>query len=151
MTLASKGKTRTNGALSARRRIWQSPRLIALLLGATLGLNAPPALADRVKAAPEGPLITIKRGGYLCELPGTAMTATGLHQPDEDFTISIGSVYSTDHGRGQYLATGDQVLMTTGPKAGEKFHRVSDNFLRKIGPDGLDTELRCVRQVLNNQ
>jgi hypothetical protein len=41
--------------------------------------------------------------------------------------------------------------MTSGPKAGEKFHRISDNFLRKLNADGTDGELRCIRMVTNNR
>ena len=44
----------------------------------------------------------------------------------------------------------DDLVLTSGPKRGQKFHRISANFLRKLGPDGKDSDLRCVRRVINN-
>ncbi len=58
--------------------------------------------------------------------------------------------YYTPSGRGTYLLTGDLLVLTSGPKRGQKFRRVSDNFLRKLDAGGQDTPLRCVRKVVNN-
>jgi hypothetical protein len=41
--------------------------------------------------------------------------------------------------------------MTTGPKAGQRFRRLSENYLRKLTADGQETDLRCIRHVLNNR
>ena len=41
-------------------------------------------------------------------------------------------------------------MLTSGPKKGNRYRRASDNFLRKLGSDGKETALRCVRKVLNN-
>ena len=40
--------------------------------------------------------------------------------------------------------------MTSGPRQGTRYRRVSENFLRKLNPDGSDSPLRCVRGVPNN-
>ena len=40
--------------------------------------------------------------------------------------------------------------MTSGPKDGQRFHRINDSFLRKLDASGADTTLRCVRRVVNN-
>ncbi len=129
------------GALSAARSIWQSCLCMSTLL----------VLATPVSAQDEGPLLTIRRGDFMCELPGTAMTAAGIRQPSEDFAILQGSIYTTTAGRGSYLASGDQIRMTSGPKAGQRYRRVSDATLRKLTADGRDTDLRCIRTVLNNR
>ena len=129
----------TNGALSRMGRLWQSGLMLGLL-----------ALSTPAAASADGPILTARRGAYVCELPGNALSATGLRQPEEDFTIRASSVYTTTHGHGTYLASGDQIRMTSGPLAGRRYHRISDNYLRETDTDGHDGELRCVRKVLNN-
>lgn len=113
---------------------------------ALLALAAAPAFAT-----PGGPIDTLQQGAYACELPGDALGPAGVRQHQHDFTVITASSYVTDHGRGTYLLTGDTVRFTSGPKRGEKFNRLSDNFLRQILPDGRDGALRCVRQVVNNR
>lgn len=108
------------------------------LLGA---LMASPALA-----APGGPIDTIHRGIYTCSLPGDATGPAGFPLPEEGFEVLSGSSYVTAAGRGSYLLTGDTLTMTSGPKRGQRFNRLSDNFIRKLAPDGTETNLRCVRQ-----
>lgn len=107
--------------------------------------------AAPARAGGEGPVFTVKRGDYACELPGTALTSAGLRQPGEDFSIRQGSIYTTATGRGSYLASGDEIRMTSGPKIGERFRRESENFLRKLTADGRESDLRCIRRVLNNR
>ena len=102
-------------------------------------------------AAPGGPIATLQLGAYVCELPGDATGPAGVRVPDQDFSIINASSYATGGGRGSYLLTGDTVAMTSGPKKGQRFHRVSSSFLRLIDADGTDTSLRCVRQVTNNR
>lgn len=108
---------------------------------------AVPAIA---LAAPGGPIDTLPAGHYVCELPGDVSGAAGIHQPTEDFEVLNANTYTTGSGRGTYLLTGDSLNMTSGPKRGQRFHRLSDRFLRLIGSDGNDGPLRCVRRVVNN-
>jgi hypothetical protein len=132
-------------ALSAGMAAKQSLGLAVgvLLLGAGLG-------ADAAWARSEGPVFTLRSGDFACELPGNALTKAGLHQAAEDFSILHGSIYRNAQGTGAYLASGDEIRMTTGPKAGERYRRISENFLRKLASDGRDSDLRCIRRVLNN-
>ncbi|WP_140420624.1 hypothetical protein [Novosphingobium sp. B 225] len=108
-------------------------------------------LAGPALATPGGQIDTLQQGTYVCELPGDAAGPAGVRQPQHDFTIVNSSSYFTDQGRGTYLLTGDTVTFTSGPRRGEKFNRLSGNFLRKAGPNGQDSDLRCVRQVVNNR
>lgn len=115
-------------------------------LALPLVLLAMPALA-----APGGPIGTLQRGPYLCELPGDAAGPAGLHQPGEDFTVTNASSYETPQGRGSYLLTGKIVVMTSGPKRGQRFRRDGSGFLRKLAADGTGGELRCVRIADRNR
>ena len=83
-------------------------------------------------------------------MPGDASAAAGYRVQTEDFTIVNSNTYYSANGRGTYLLTGDLLVLTSGPKRGYKYNRISDNFLRKLSPDGKDSALRCVRRVLNN-
>jgi hypothetical protein len=40
--------------------------------------------------------------------------------------------------------------MTSGPKRGARYHRLSEGFLRKQKADGSDSDLRCVIANRNN-
>lgn len=116
------------------------PIILAILLAA-----AP------VLAVPGGPIDSLDAGAYVCELPGDATGPAGIRQPDAGFTILNANSYEAEGGRGAYLLTGDVLALTSGPKRGQRFHRISNRFLRLIGPDGNDGPLRCVRQVVNNR
>ncbi len=102
------------------------------------------------QAAPGGPLGTLPLGRYVCELPGGANGPVGIHQPAQDFTVTHASSYMVGDSAGTYLVTGDFVQMTSGPQNGTRYHRTTDNFLRKLNPDGSESPLRCVRGVPNN-
>lgn len=115
---------------------------LAVMLGL---LAAVPAFA-----APGGPIDTIHRGDYYCELPGDATGLAGFVVPEEGFTITNGSSYATPQGGGSYLLTGDVLAITSGPKRGQRYNRLSDNFLRKLDKDGKESTLRCVRRTRNN-
>ncbi|MBN8500462.1 MAG: hypothetical protein J0M19_04870 [Sphingomonadales bacterium] len=106
--------------------------------------------ASTALAVPGGPIDTLLPASYVCEMPGDATAAAGYRVPGEDFSISNSTSYATPEGRGTYLLIGDRLTLTSGPKKGNKYHRISDSFLRKLGPDDEDTALRCVRRVLNN-
>ena len=131
-----------SAALSLRNRLWQS---MLWLIAVTV------VLAQSAHAVPGGRLATMKRGNFACELAGDAMGESGIRQKDADFAILHSSTYGAVTGRGSYLMTGDLITMTSGPKMGEHYKRVSENFLRRLAADGSETSLRCIRLVLNNQ
>ena len=87
---------------------------------------------------------TIPQGGYICEVPGDAAGFAGIRQPAVEFTVVNGSSYSADGQLGSYLLTGDTLVFTSGPRKGQRFHRVGFRTLHRIGSDGRDTNLRCV-------
>lgn len=130
------------GALSAAWRLWQSPWVLGMVLVAATA----PAHADQT-----GGITVMKQGNYWCETPGNALGKAGIHQPDQDFSIRHASIYSFGAATGIYLLTGDVLRFTTGPRKGNAFRRVSENFLRKLDAQGQDTNVRCIRSVLNNQ
>ena len=107
--------------------------------------------ATPASGAPGGPIATLQLGDYVCELPGDAGGAAAVRVPEQDFTVLGASSYTNPTGRGSYLLTGNQVTVTSGPKKGQRFRRVSASFLRLAQPDGSDSPLRCVRQVSNNR
>lgn len=102
------------------------------------------------QASEIGRVTVMKQGHYWCETPGDALGKAGIHHPDEDFSILHASIYGSGDVTGIYLLTGDVIRFTSGPRKGDRFRRVSENFLRKLDKDGKDTNLRCVRAVLNN-
>ena len=103
-----------------------------------LAVTAAPAFA-------QGQVGTAERGAYSCELPGTAAGAAGIAQPQDDFTIASASRYQSARGEGTYLRQGKTIRFTRGPRKGEAYAMESDNFVRRIGPDGKPGRLRCVR------
>ena len=107
-------------------------------------------LAAPAAAVPGGDIDTLELGNYTCELPGDALAARGVHVPEADFEVVFGSSYRVGDETGTYLLTGDLVVMTSGPKKGERYHRLSPGFLRKQKPDGSDSDLRCVIANRNN-
>ncbi|MCW1428214.1 hypothetical protein [Novosphingobium sp. JCM 18896] len=104
-----------------------------------LALVATPALA-----VPGGEIGSLQLGRYTCELPGDALGPRGDVRPAEDFAIIFGSRYEANDVRGTYLLTGDQVVFTSGPRKGERYHRLTQGFLRRQNADGSDGDLRCV-------
>jgi hypothetical protein len=115
------------------------------LAGLTAALLAGPAAA-----VPGGDIDTLELGSYTCELPGDALAERGVHVPEADFAVIFGSSYRAGSETGTYLLTGDFVVMTSGPKMGERYHRLSLGFLRKRNKDGSDSDLRCVIANRNN-
>jgi hypothetical protein len=109
----------------------------SLLPLALLVAGASPSLA-------QGPIDTIARGAYVCELPEDVTVGRGRTQADQGFTIDTGSRYSSAKGNGTYLRRGDLVVMTSGPHRGEKYTVVHPGFLRLLGPDNRVTRMRCV-------
>ena len=115
-------------------------RMIRSLPAAAL-LAALPAIA-----AAQGPIDTVPRGSYVCEMPGDAAGQVGIPQPDRSFTIKSSSRYATSRGGGLYLRRGDQLNMTSGPLKGEAYLVIRPGFLRERQPDGKPGRLRCVLQ-----
>ena len=111
----------------------------SLTLAALVAASASSAFA-------EGPIDTVKRGNYVCELPGDAGGRAGIVQPHRSFTIETYSRYLSDAGGGTYLRRGEQLQMTSGPRKGETYKIVHPGFLRLLGPDGKVERLRCVLQ-----
>ena len=109
------------------------------------------ACAGSASAAPGGPIDTLQLGDYSCELPGDALGPAGIRQPASDFTIVTASSYMAGGKRGTYLLTGNTLQLTSGPMKGVRFAKLSDNFLRMLDGAGMETSLRCVRQVINNR
>ena len=107
-------------------------------------------LATPALAAPGGRIDVLKAGSYVCELPGDANGLRGQHVPDEDFLVVNASNYDVGGLRGSYLLTGGKVIMTSGPRRGVSYRRVSGGTLRLLQPDGSETTLNCVRSVANN-
>lgn len=122
-----------------------------ILLAGTIVTLAACAPAQTLKPVPGGPIGVLQQGFYVCELPGDATGAAGIRQDEQDFSVHNASRYSTATGRGTYLLTGEQVIMTSGPKKGQKFRKLSNNFLRELNAAGQETDLRCVRRVQNNR
>jgi hypothetical protein len=95
-----------------------------------------PAIAD-------GPIGTLPRGAYACELPGDAAGQAGIAQPQAGFAIESSSRYAAPQGGGTYLRRGRTLMMTSGPRQGETYTIVSDGFLRRIEGDATG-RLRCI-------
>ena len=120
----------------------------ALILLASLAACAP---AQTIQPVPGGQIGVLQQGLYVCELPGDATGVAGIRQEEQDFAVQSGSRYSAATGRGTYLLTDDLLVMTSGPKQGEKFRKLSNNFLRKLDAADKETDLRCVRRVQSNR
>jgi len=108
----------------------------------------PAALAA---AAPADTIGTLQTGRYVCELPGDALGAAGIHRVDADFVILNASGYQAVVGAGSYLLVGKTVTFTSGPRQGEQFRLVTSRFLRRLNGDGSDNPLRCVLRNRNNR
>lgn len=104
------------------------------------------ALFITTAALADGPIGTIARGVYVCELPGDASSAVGIEQPEERFSILSASRYSSVQGSGTYLRRGDIVSMTSGPRNGTSYIVIGRDFLRKLDDKGEPSRLRCLRQ-----
>jgi hypothetical protein len=92
----------------------------------------------------QGPIDTIDRGHYACELPGDAGREAGIPQPGHDFTVQTSSRYTTTKGGGTYLRRGNRVEMTSGPRKGEAYRVVRPGFLRLLDAKGDPGRERCV-------
>lgn len=104
-----------------------------------------------VAAAPTQEIATLPIGQYVCDLPGDALGPAGMRQPEAGFAILNASSYRAEGGGGSYLLSGDVLTMTSGVRRGQRYHRLPSGLLRLIGPDGMDSPLRCYRLSRNNR
>ncbi len=111
---------------------------LAALGLAVLSFAALPAVA-------QGPIGTLARGAYVCELPGDAQGNAGVVQEDRSFTVLNASRYRSSGGGGTYLRREAVVEITTGPLAGDRFAVVSERFLRLMEGEK-PGRMRCVRR-----
>ena len=95
-------------------------------------------------AAAQGPIDTIARGPYICEMPGDASGQAGIPLPERSFTVKSSSRYATPRGNGVYLRRGDRVDMTSGPLRGQTYLVIDPGFLRERLADGKPGRLRCL-------
>lgn len=100
------------------------------------------ALPLAAPSAAEGPISTIERGRYVCELPADVPGEVALEQPDEGFEIAGASRYRSPQGNGTYLRRGDRVVMTSGPRNGVEYTVISPSMVRKV-ENGHPGRLRC--------
>jgi hypothetical protein len=142
--------------LSEACPLWQShradgsgPAMPRFAILVSLGLALP--ISGAAAAAPGGRLATLPVGEYRCELPGDATGPSGRPVSEETFAIRNASTYVAAEGAGSYLLTGDRLVMTSGPRRGDRYRRVSNNFLRKLDAAGAETGLRCVRRTTYGQ
>lgn len=101
-----------------------------------------------VLAAPvaaEGPIGTIERGRYVCELPSDIPGEVAQEQPEENFEIAGASRYRSPQGGGTYLRRGDRVVMSSGPRNGVEYAVISPSMVRKV-ENGQPGRLRCYRR-----
>ncbi|RKF23205.1 elongation factor P [Altericroceibacterium spongiae] len=88
---------------------------------------------------------TLPRGKWHCELPGDVAGTFTIKQEEENFIILSASRYQGAEGKiGTYLRRGKQILMTSGPKKGQRYHLRSARIVRKLKNDGTPGPLRCV-------
>ena len=90
----------------------------------------------------QGPIGTVERGHYVCELPSEVAGVVALEQPQESFEIAGASRYRSPQGNGTYLRRGDRMVMTSGPRNGMEYVVLSDSMLRKV-ENGEPGRLRC--------
>ena len=93
----------------------------------------------------QGPIDTVERGVYVCELPGDDANFAAVPQPERNFTIQTSSRYSSPQGDGTYLRRGNRVEITSGPRRGESYLVIHPGFLRDRQADGTAGRLRCIR------
>lgn len=121
-----------------------SARLAQAALACAALLVAVPAPAEAPPPVRGGPIGTLPFGTWTCEMPGDASGPAGKPLSEFEFRIVNASSYKAGGIRGSYLFVGNTVTMTGGKLRGLRLHRISTTFLREIGADGSDGEMRCV-------
>lgn len=100
-------------------------------------------------AAPGGVLGTLPIGRFTCETGGDVSGPASNHLPELDFAVVRGSSYDTPKGAGTYLLVEKNMVMTSGPMKGRKFHRISPRYLRELDSDGKEGPVRCIKGMMN--
>jgi len=93
-----------------------------------------------------GEIGVMQQGLYVCELPDERAPSRGVVQKGTSFRITSASRYISDQGTGTYLRRGDTVILSSGPRAGERYRIVSRGFVRKL-ENGTPGRLRCIRRA----
>jgi hypothetical protein len=97
-----------------------------------------------------GDVDTLEPGFYMCETADTVGVSRGNRQPEEDFSVVNASSYRKNGTIGSYLLTGDRLTMTSGPRDGERYRRISRGTLVRLDESGRETRLRCIVANRNN-
>lgn len=114
--------------------------MIRKLLITALSLALAIPLQAQLQA--QGPISTVERGRYVCELPSDVPGQVALEQPEESFEIAGASRYRSPQGNGTYLRRGDRMVMTSGARNGAEYAVISASMLRKV-ENGEPGRLRC--------
>lgn len=116
-----------------------------MLLPAGAAATDQPAKSLPAAARPVGELGVLPPGPWTCELPGDA-TVVATPQPAESFRTLPDSSYAVaGRGSGTYLRLGQNVTMTTGPFAGNRYRLDGETRMHRLAADGSAAPLRCVR------
>ena len=134
MTERLRSRTRAVGAICA---------VMVLLAPAAQGQDISPR-ADRLLQH-RGQIGTMPQGLYVCELPDEHASSRGVVQKGTSFRITSASRYISDQGTGTYLRRGDTMVLSSGPRAGERYQVVGDGFVRKL-ENGAPGRLRCLHR-----
>ena len=104
------------------------------------------AFAHATTLAADGNLLkTMPHGAYECAIPGDAGSPVWEPVEGAGFIISHTSGYRTENGRGTYLLKGKDLIVTSGPKKGERYRRTGDGELKRVAEDGRVTRFVCVK------
>ena len=104
------------------------------------------AFTPSISLAADGNLLkTMPHGVYECAIPGDAGGPAWEPVEGAGFIISHTSGYRTENGRGTYLLKGKDLVVTSGPKKGERYRRTGDGELKRLAADGSQTRLVCVK------
>ncbi|WP_292959578.1 hypothetical protein [Novosphingobium sp. UBA1939] len=114
------------------------------LFPASLAVIGSLVVTAPVEAVPGGPIHTLLRGRWICELPGDAeMQPTAL--PDDSFRAIPDSSYQMADGkRGTYALFGRILTMTSGPLKGRRYQLNNRAMARQIDAAGEFIGPRCI-------
>jgi len=147
--MAMRGMGRYGAPMTERLRS-RARRLGAVCAATMLLASAAQAqeTATRTERPPQhrGQIGVLQQGLYVCELPSPRAPSRGVVQEGTSFRITSASRYISDQGTGTYLRRGNTVVLSSGPRAGERYRIVTDGFVRKL-EDGKPGRLRCVRRA----
>lgn len=113
---------------------------LALLLPAATILAA----ATNPGPVPGGRLRTLELGRYGCEHPDPLDVTRGRPVGGADFSVVNASSYRQDGVMGSYLRTGDDVVMTSGPRRGERYRVAGRAILVRTDLASNEPDQRCV-------